>query len=110
NFIFASYSGSSADNWGYTATYDAEGNFYMGGIVFGSGYPTTPGAFQETFQGGGNTYGNGGFDISLSKLSPDGKELIYATYLGGSGDEQPHSLVVNRKGQLIISGRTNSAS
>src|SRR5690625_1574058 len=44
NFIFASYSGSSADNWGYTATYDAEGNFYMGGIVFGSGYPTTPGA------------------------------------------------------------------
>ncbi len=110
NFIFATYSGSSADNWGYTATYDAAGNFYMGGIVFGVGYPTTPGAFEEKFQGGGQTYGNGGFDISISKLSPDGKNLIYATYLGGSGDEQPHSFVVNDKNQLIISGRTNDGS
>ncbi len=110
NFIFSSYSGSTADNWGYTATYDAQGNFYMGGIVFGTGYPATPGAFQEQFAGGGNTYGEGGFDIGLSKLSPDGKTLIFATYLGGSGDEQPHSLVVNSKNQLIISGRTNSGA
>ena len=107
NFVFASYSGSGSDNWGYTATYDKAGNFYMGGIVFGTQYPASPGAFQVNFAGGGNTY-EGGFDISLSKLSPDGKQLIYATYLGGGGDEQPHSLVVNSKEQLIISGRTSS--
>lgn len=109
NFIFATYSGSNADNWGYTATYDREGNFYMGGIVFSSGYPVTPGAFQDSIGSTGN-YGNGGFDISLSKLSPDGTQLIYATYLGGDNAEQPHSLIVNSKNQLIISGRTRSTN
>lgn len=109
NFLFATYSGSNSDNWGYTATYDAAGNFYMGGIVFGTGYPASPGAFQEEFSGGANTNGEGGFDISLSKLSPDGRNLIYATYLGGNNNEQPHSLVVNGSGNLIISGRTKSS-
>ncbi len=109
NFIFATYSGSNADNWGYTATYDRAGNFYMGGIVFSSGYPVTPGAFQDSI-GSTGTYADGGFDISLSKLSPDGTQLIYATYLGGNSSEQPHSLIVNSKNQLIISGRTRSSN
>ena len=33
---------------------------------------------------------------------------MYATYLGGSGDEQPHSLIVDSRGNLVISGRTTS--
>ncbi|WP_169924872.1 DUF7948 domain-containing protein [Thermoflavifilum aggregans] len=110
--IFSSFTGSRADNWGYTATYDAQGNMYVGGIVFGQGYPTlpvSPGPFQATFGGGtsyeGNTYG---FDMGISKFSPDGRTLLYATYIGGSGNEQPHSLVVNNQGDLIIAGRTNS--
>lgn len=32
--IFSSYTGSTTDNWGYTATYDQDGNLYAGGIVF----------------------------------------------------------------------------
>jgi hypothetical protein len=32
--IFISYTGSTADNWGFTATYDGAGNFYAGGVVF----------------------------------------------------------------------------
>lgn len=107
--IFATFSGSTADNWGYTATYDAQGNFYMGGIIFGPGYPTTTGAYQVSFQGGAATSVEGGFDISISKFSPDGTKLIYGTYLGGSaGNEQPQSLIVNSQGNLIIAGRTTS--
>lgn len=49
--IFSSYSGSTADNWGYSATYDSEGNLYGAGIVFDAGYPVTIGAFEEDFQG-----------------------------------------------------------
>src|SRR4029453_17122619 len=47
-------------------------------------------------------------DISISKLSPNGTARIYATYIGGSGNEQPHSLVVDGAGNLIVAGRTNS--
>ncbi|GAA4313540.1 hypothetical protein GCM10023143_23870 [Compostibacter hankyongensis] len=112
--VFATFSGAKGDNWGYTATYDAGGNFYLGGIIFGNtgSYPVTPGAFQTSFGGGSGTSNGGaegGYDIALSKFSADGHTLIYATYLGGSGDEQPHSMIVDSKGDLIISARTNSS-
>ncbi|WP_449272088.1 DUF7948 domain-containing protein [Hymenobacter humi] len=42
---FSTLTGSTADNWGFTATYDDAGNMYSGGIVFNSGgtFPATPG-------------------------------------------------------------------
>jgi len=107
--IFSTFTGSRADEWGYTATYDDGGNFYSGGIVFGNGFPVTNGAFQTNFQGGNNgNDGPGGFDIGIMKFNPTGSKRVYATYLGGNGNEQPHSLIVNAAGELIISGRTNS--
>ena len=104
--IFSSFTGSTGDNWGFTATYGPDGSFYGGGINLATGYPVTPGAFQQAY-GGGNG-GSIATDISLSKLSPNGSSRIYATYLGGSGNEQPHSLVVDGAGNLIVAGRTNS--
>ena len=106
--VFSSLSGSLADNWGYTATYDAAGNFYAGGIAFEPGYPTSPGAFQQTFSGGSGQ--GGGFDVAIIKLSSNGSTRVFATYLGGNGNEQPHSMVVDNTGHLIVAGRTNSAN
>jgi gliding motility-associated-like protein len=101
--VFCSFSGSSADNWGFTATYGPDGSMYGGGIVFGNGFPVSTGAYQTNFQGGG-------FDIGIIKLSSNGSSRIYATYIGGSGEEQPHSLIVDAQGNLILAGRTNSAN
>jgi len=42
--VFSTYTGSNVDNWGFTSTYDNDGNMYAGGVAFGSGYPTTLGA------------------------------------------------------------------
>ena len=103
SIIFCSFSGSTADNWGFTATYGPDGSMYAGGIVFNDGgrFPTSTGAIQSTFQGGET-------DICLIKLSPDGRNRLWATYLGGSGNEQPHSLVVDPQENLYLTGRTNS--
>ena len=120
--VFCSFSGSKSDNWGYTATYDNSGNFYMGGIVLdetdqnprgpdGRGYLASPGAFQTTFQGGDGSEGDGyDYDVAIMKLSSNGSARVYATYLGGSGDEQPHSMVVDNSGNLVVTGRTSSAN
>ncbi|NNV53831.1 DUF7948 domain-containing protein [Limnovirga soli] len=108
--IFASFTGSLVDNWGYTATYDGTGNFYAGGIAFGSGFPTSVGAFQTNYSGGVGEGSLGGYDIALIKLSANGSTRLYATYLGGGGNEQPHSLVVDNNDDLIIAGRTNSSN
>lgn len=111
--IFSTFSGSLEDNWGMTATYDGEGNAYSAGLAFGMGYPTTTGAFQTTFAGGG-TGGNslGGYpfevDIVISKFSADGSQMLFSTYYGGSDNEQPQSLIVNSKNELLVYGRTYS--
>jgi gliding motility-associated-like protein len=112
--IFSTFTGSKADNWGYTATYDAQGDMYVGGIVFGQGYPlfpTSPGPFQANF-GGGTFYEgyNYGFDMGIGKFNPTGTTMLFATYIGGNGNDQPHSLIVNSKGDLVIAGRTQSSN
>lgn len=118
--VFCSYSGSSADNFGFTATYDDGGNFYAGGNVRddvylgGSGrYPATPGAFQTSFQGGGAPTGtptNKGFpcDVAISKYDSSGENLVWATYLGGSLNDYPHSMIVDDQNQLVVFGTTFS--
>ena len=102
--VFASYTGSTADNWGFTATHDAAGNLYSGGIAFGVGYPASPGAFQTTFAGL--------IDIAIIKYNTAATgpaARVWATYLGGGSAEFPHSLVVNNRGELLVLGSSGSA-
>ena len=106
--IFASFTGSSKDNWGYTATPGPDGSFFAGGISFGDGYPVSVGAFDQTFSGGLDEDSNGPYDIAIIKFSPDGVNRLFATYLGGSGNEQPHSMICDAQGNLIIAGRSSS--
>ena len=108
--IFSTFTGSTADNWGYTATYGPDGSFYAGGIVFAAGFPTSPGAFQTNYQGGANEDSQSGYDIGIMKFSPDGSSRIYATYIGGSANEHPHSMVVDAQNELVIGGRTSSTN
>lgn len=105
--VFASFAGSVAENWGFTATYGPDGSMFGGGIVFSQGFPVSDGAFQKNYGGGGNCF-NSGIDIGVIKLSPDGTQRMYATYIGGIGDEMPQSLIVDSQGNLVIAGRTNS--
>jgi gliding motility-associated-like protein len=106
---FASYSGSTTDNFGYSATFDQQGFLYSGSSAFGQGYPTTTGAYDVTWNGGVGG-GTTGTDIALSKWDTTGHFLIWSTFLGGSGDDLPHSLIVNDANELIVLGTTGSAN
>ena len=100
--VFSTFSGSRADNWGNTATFDSFGNLYSGGTVFAdtSALPISSGPFE--------TYGGGQTDILILKYSPDGTNLLAAYYLGGSESEIPISMIVNLKNELVIMGITSS--
>lgn len=110
--VFSTYSGSTADNFGFTATYDTAGCLYAGGIADAESrsYPVTTGAFQTIYGGSFNGAAPVGLpcDITISKYSPDGSKLLFATYLGGSNDEYPHSLSVDPQNNLLIFGTTLS--
>lgn len=100
--VAATLSGTTgSQNYGHCAAFDVGGNIFTGARAFGSGYPTTTGAYQVS-------YGGGGTDIAISKLTPDGTNLIYATYLGGSGSEYPHSISADLDQNAHIYGSTDS--
>ncbi len=103
--IFSTYSGSTADNFGNTATYDEDGNMYTGGIIFNNGsLPSTPGPLDSLH--GTPEYT---MDAFIMKYSPNGKSLLQAVYLGGSGCEYPISMIVNKNKELVILGTTGSS-
>jgi gliding motility-associated-like protein len=102
--IFSSFTGSRASEWGFTATPGPDGSLYSGGIVFGAGYLTSPGAYDQSYATGGVL----GLDIGIFKFSPNGQARVYATYIGGDKDEFPHSLICDPQGELVILGRTYS--
>ncbi len=119
--VFSTYTGATADNWGYTATYGNDGSMYVGGYINntppdnGNFYPTTPGAFQPNWAGGtGGNSGNGNgiayaCDMAITRFAPDGSSLIFSTYIGGTDNETPHSLVVDANDNLIIYGVSYSS-
>ncbi len=79
--IWSTYLGSPGYDRAYGIEVDAEGYVYVAGRA-GRGFPTTPGAFQPTFQGY-NGGGYGGFQNGfVAKLSPDGSKLLWASYVG----------------------------
>jgi gliding motility-associated-like protein len=101
SLTFSTFSGSTADNWGLTAAPDPDGNLFAGGIVFGTGYPISPGAHDATFNGGL-------IDLGISKFNATGTAMMYSTYIGGSGSETPNSIVSSPNGELYLFGLTSS--
>jgi hypothetical protein len=102
--IFSTYSGSTADNWGSTATPGEHGTLYSAGVThqsLGGSFPATTGAFQTT--------NKGSFDMAIIKYDSAGTRFLYATHLGGVNNDSPESLVVDKpSGDLIVLGISSS--
>ncbi|MBS1564761.1 MAG: hypothetical protein JST39_10245, partial [Bacteroidetes bacterium] len=102
---FSTFTGSTADNWGFTATPGPDQSLFAGGIVrndFGT-YPVTTGVVQTSHASGGVNW-----DMGITRFSPDGSYRMYSTFVGGTGDDYPLSLISDAQGNLIVMGRTYS--
>lgn len=98
--VASTFSGATSDNWGFTASYAANGDILLGGIIFSPGYPTSLGVVQTSF--------SGLVDITLSRYNAQGTTQIFGTYLGGGARDEVLSLVVNNAGDLFLLGKTES--
>lgn len=85
-------------SWGIAV--DNSGHAYVTGTTYSSGFPTTAGAFDTTY--------NGSNDVFVVKLDPNGTYLEYATFLGGSSFETELSIVVDSSGHAYVTGWTYS--
>jgi hypothetical protein len=82
-------------------TVDGDGNAYIAGSVCSGEFPVTKGAFQTTILAGGAP-------AYVAKLNSAGSDLIYATYLGGSGGDVATALAVDAAGDAFVAGYTAS--
>jgi hypothetical protein len=93
-------------NRGYSIAVDGSGNAYVTGVTVADNFPTTPGAFQTALKG----YSDG----FVTKLNANGSDLLYSTYLGGTGvssggdTDQPLRISVDGSGNAYVAGSTNS--
>jgi len=98
---YATFLGDDSLDAGYGIVVDAGGSAYVSGFTGSSNFPTTPGAFSASF--------NGGFtDAFVAKLNPQGSDLSYATFLGGSDIDAGAGIALDPSGAAYVTGRTSS--
>ncbi|MFN3648740.1 MAG: SBBP repeat-containing protein [Armatimonadota bacterium] len=104
---YASYLGGSGEDTAVESpgiAVDAEGYVYVTGLTTSSDFPIAN-AYQSGNRGGSFS----GRDAFLTKLTPDGSELVYSTYFGGSGDEWRMNLALTSSGEPVLFGSTTSS-
>ena len=86
------------------AAVDSENNLYITGFTTSDDFPVA-GAAQEEFAGGA-VFSQ---DAFVAKISSSGTQLLYSTYLGGSGTEVGNSIAVGPDGSAYVAGETDSS-
>ncbi|MBC8164312.1 MAG: SBBP repeat-containing protein [Bryobacteraceae bacterium] len=100
--IFISYLGGKAPDSALAIAADDSGNVFLCGVTFSADFPVKN-AFREQFAGGQ-------FDSFVAKLTSNGSQLTWATYLGGNGEEWADAIASDGSGGAWISGWTTSAN
>lgn len=110
--IFATFSGSTTDNFGMTATYAYDGKAYSGGTIYGNTYPTPGPAWNTTPSITVADVGTATTDVFVSKYNEDGTSMIWTNFIGGGdnfqGTETVHSLICDRENNVYLYGATSS--
>ena len=92
-------------------TADAAGNAYLTGSTFDATFPSTQGAYQNTFDGPQSTSLTFPFppaDAFVAKLNPTGTAMVWATYLGGKAADAGNAIALDPSGNVWIAGATAS--
>ena len=99
--LYSTYLGGTQGEQSWGIAVDASGNAYVTGWA-GSGFPTTPGAFQTAF--------GGKEDAFVSKLNATGSAVLYSTYLGGNDQDVARGIAVDPLGNAYVTGDTYSSN
>jgi hypothetical protein len=102
DLAWASFLGSGHDEWVDALAIGDAGTVSVVGTTSSPGFPTTPGAWITADPGGRNAF--------AARFDALGANLVYATLIGGAGDEGGDALAVGNDGVLYVQGFTTSSS
>jgi hypothetical protein len=99
--IYSTYVGGKKTDLGFDIAIDSDGNAFVTGGTNSPNFPTTPGAFDTSFSGGAA-------DVFVFDLKHTGADIIYSTFVGGSGYEIGLGIKINSDGDAFVTGFTAS--
>ncbi len=100
--VYSTYLGGSNYDYGSGIAVDSAGNAYVTGYTLSTDFPTVNPL--QMFSGRGEFNG----DAFVANLNPGGSAFVYATYLGGTGDETGVAIAVDSAGDAYVTGYTSS--
>jgi hypothetical protein len=101
--VFASFLGGNGWDEGRGIAVDAPGVVDVAGFTASTNFPVTADAYDST--------ANGSYDVFAARLDANGAipaQPVYATYLGGAGEDKAQGASSSGYGALIITGYTRS--
>ncbi|MBI3933410.1 MAG: SBBP repeat-containing protein [Acidobacteria bacterium] len=98
---YSTYLGGSGWEEVYGIGVDATGNVYVTGFTTSPDFP-----LASPFRATKST----AEDVFISKVSADGSQLIYSTYLGGNDTDDARGLTVDSTGRVTVAGYTYSTN
>ena len=95
------YLGGNNLDYGYGIVVDSSGNAYVTGRTDSTNFPLVN-PLQATIGGPGDAF--------VTKINATGSQLVYSTYLGGSGYEAGDGIAVDGSGNAYVTGTTASTN
>ncbi|MGH7854974.1 MAG: SBBP repeat-containing protein, partial [Candidatus Binatia bacterium] len=99
--VYSGFIGGTGDDRGNGIAVDSDGSAYITGET---------NSLQASFPvaGGLDVGQNGGVDAFVAKVDPTGTLLLYAGFIGGTGDDRGKSIAVDSLGNAYVTGETSS--
>ncbi|WP_309495418.1 SBBP repeat-containing protein [Mechercharimyces sp. CAU 1602] len=98
--VYSTFLGGTDNDRGRGIVINESNQAYVTGLTDSTNFPTTTGAFQTVFGGGGDAF--------ITKLNTTGSALVYSTYLGGSNTDAGNAIDLDGGNNAYVTGRTFS--
>jgi len=103
--VYSTFLGGTSNDRGNGIALDSAGNAYITGYTQSSGFPTTSGAYDTSFNHS-TSYED---DAFVTKLNSTGTALVYSTFLGSTSTDLAYGITVDSAGNAYTTGSTNSS-
>ncbi|HEX3281567.1 MAG TPA: SBBP repeat-containing protein, partial [Pyrinomonadaceae bacterium] len=99
--VFSTYLGGSGDDLGSSIAVDSNNNIYIAGTTSSTNFPLQSAAYGSN---------SGLADIFVTKIDATGANILYSTYIGGSGQDRGDGIAIDANGNAYVVGRVDSSS
>jgi hypothetical protein len=99
---YSAFLGGSGNDRGIEIAVDGSGNAYVTGGTYSANFPTSVGAFDQTYSASSDAF--------VTKIDASGSNMLYSTFLGGSAAESGLGIAVDGSGNAFVCGGSGSAN